>query len=301
MARFVALTIALLAVLAVLAAPAAPAAGAGRYAGSDVGAAGVTVRGLDSRYVAKRDHGGTVVTQVDRGGGRIRASRVLPGRLVVPAVAFDGSATGLSADATTLVLAAPRDFDDRTPSAFTVLDTKRLTPRTAVTLRGDFTLDAISPDGNRLYLIQSTSPDDLTRYAVRAYDVAEHRLLPGAVVDKEEADEPMRGVPIARAMSRHGRWAYTLYDDAGGHDFIHALDTVAGAAKCIDLDSLAGHRDPVSLRLAVVSDGSIEVRDPGRPEPLLVVDASSFAVRDGATPGWLAIVAKLLGAPGDGV
>ena len=124
MVRSVALTIALFAVLA------APAAGAkGPYAGADAGAVGVTAPGLDGRYVARRAHGGTVVTQVDRDGGRIRASRVLPGRLVVPAVAADGSATGLSADARTLVLAAPRRFPAKR-STFAVLDTRRLAPRT---------------------------------------------------------------------------------------------------------------------------------------------------------------------------
>jgi hypothetical protein len=268
MARSAALMIVLFAVLA------APAAAAkGPFAGADAGAAGVTVPGLGGRYVAHRADGGTVVTQLDRGGGRIRASHVLPGRLVVPAVAADGSATGLSADRRTLVLAAPRRFPAKR-STFTVLGTRRLAPRTTITLPGDFTLDAISPDGNLLYLIESTSPDDLTRYAVRAYDVAEHRLLPGAIVDPEEADEPMSGSPIARAMSPDGRWAFTLYD--GEHPFIHALDTVAARAKCIDLDQLAGNGDLISLRLTVEPDGRLAVGRPGH-EPLLTVGSRTYA------------------------
>jgi hypothetical protein len=299
MTRSAVLTIVLFALLA------APAAGAkGPYAGADAGAAGVTVPGLGSRYVAHRAGGGTVVTQVDRDGGRIRASQVLPGRLVVPAVAADGSATGLSADVKTLVLAAPRRFPSKR-SLFTVLDTERLMPRTTITLPGDFTLDAISPDGNLLYLIESTSPDDLTRYAVRAYDVAEGRLLADAIVDPEEADEPMRGSPLARVMSRDGRWAYTLYE--GEHPFIHALDTVGASAKCIDLDELSGRDDLWSLRLKVERDGTVAVRQPGVPKPLLVVDPRSFAVREpgsarpraaedergGASTPWLVIIAGL--------
>jgi hypothetical protein len=287
MTRYVGLTLALFAVLC------APAAGsAGPFAGADAGTAGVTIPGLGSRYVAVRAPGGTVVREVDRDGGRIRASRPLRGRLVIPVVAADGSATGLSADGTTLVLAAPRNTFPRRRSAFSVLDTRRLAPRSTITLPGDFTLDAIAPDGGRLYLIQSTSPEDLTRYAVRAYDVAAHRLLPHAIVDPEEADEPMRGSPLARALSRDGRWAYTLYDGNGAHPFIHALDTVAARAKCIDLDALAGRDDLASLRLAVEPDGTVAIL--GGPQEL--------RVPVGARPtGWLAIVTNLIGALREGV
>jgi hypothetical protein len=276
MTRYVVLTIALIAVLV----PSAAGAG-GPVAGTDAGANGVTVPGLASRYVTVRAPGGTVVAQVDQDGGRIRASRVLRSRLVVPAVASDGSATGLSANGTTLVLATPRNNGPRRRSEFTVLDTRRLSPRSTISLRGDFTLDAISPDGDRLYLIESTSRD-LTRYAVRAYDVGERRLLPHAIVDPEEKDEPMSGSPLARAMSPDGRWAYTLYDGNGEHPFIHALDTVAARAKCVDLDQLAGRDDLFSLRLKVEREGTVVVHQDGQPEPLLVVDPRSFAVREPA-------------------
>ena len=137
--------------------------------------------------------------------------------------------------------------------------------------------------------------------------MAEHRLLPGAIVDPEEADEPMRGSPIARAMSHDGRWAFTLYDDSGGHPFIHALDTVAASAKCIDLDQLAGFADLFSLRLVVAPDGAVVVRQPGQARPLHVVDARTFEVRDaaparpraaqdergGGPTGWLVVAAGL--------
>src|SRR5256885_5593045 len=53
--------------------------------------------------------------------------------------------------------------------------------------------------------------------------------------DKSEAADPMRGVPVARVTGDHGRWAYTLY--ASGKPFVHALDTVARRAVCVDLRS----------------------------------------------------------------
>ena len=137
----------------------------------------------------------------------------------------------------------------------------------------------MSPDGRRLFFIEQTSPRDVTRYAVRSYDLAARRLDPRPVVDPAEADEPMRGSPIARASSADGRWAYTLYDGNAEHPFIHALDTAAARAKCIDLDQLAGREDLQALRLGVGRAGSIVVNEPSGQRPLLVVDPRSFAVR----------------------
>jgi hypothetical protein len=306
MTRYAVLSLALLAVLA----PPVLAAG-GPVAGSDAGPAGVTVRGHPSRYVALPGREGTLVARIDRRGGTVSQYRSLPGHLVVPAVAYDGSATGLSADGRTLVLAAPKFSLTRRTSTFTILDTERMRRHGTIRLRGDFTLDAISPDGSRLYLIESTSRSDITRYAVRAYDVEARRLLPDPVVDPAEADEPMRGLPVARASSPDGRWAYTLYDDSGGeHPFIHALDTETASAKCIDLDQLAGRDDYPAFSLKVGPSGTIEVRHIEHEQPMLVVDPASFEVREPAhapppaepTPapehegggsGWLIIAAGL--------
>ena len=293
MTRYAVLTLALLAILA----PPAVAAG-GPVAGSDAGPAGVTVRGHPSRYVALPARDGTVIERIDRRGGSVTAYRSLPRALVVPAVAYDGAATGLSADGTTLVLAAPRFMLGRRSSSFTVFDTGRLRRHGTIRLRGDFTLDAISPDGGMLYLIEAQSRRDETRYAVRAYDVEAGRLLPEPVVDPADADEPMRGLPIARASSPDGRWAYTLYDDSGGdHPFIHALDTETATAKCVDLDELAGRDDYPSFTLRVGPSGTIEVRHVERSEPMLVVDPASFAVRQ---PGRPARTRPAAPAGGDG-
>jgi hypothetical protein len=305
MTRYAVLSIALLAVLA------PPAFGAGGpVAGSDAGPAGVTVRGHPSRYVALPGREGTLVARIERRGGTISNYRTLPGHLVVPAVAYDGSATGLSGDGRTLVLAAPKFSLTRRTSTFTILDAERLRRHGTIRLRGDFTLDAISPDGAMLYLIEATSRSDITRYAVRAYDVEARRLLPDPVVDPADADEPMRGLPVARASSFDGRWAYTLYDDSGGvHPFIHALDTETATARCIDLDQLAGRDDYPAFSLKVGPSGTIEVRHVEHEQPMLLVDPESFEVRepaqaappaqpapapahDGAS-GWLIIAAGL--------
>jgi hypothetical protein len=269
MTRYAVLTIAAFALLAT------PARGAGGpVAGGDAGPSGVTGRGLAVRYVTQRVPGGTLVLRVERRSGAIDASAFLRGRLVVPAVAYDGSATGLSADGATLVLAAPRGTRR---SRFVVLDTGTLRPRQTVSLRGDFALDAISPDGETLYLIETLSADG-TRYDVRAYDLARRRMLRDPIVDPTEPDEPMLGSPVSRVLSRDGRWAYTLYDRNGKAPFIHALDTERARARCVDLDVLGGRGDVGRMTLGSGRGGSILVRDEaGR--SVVVVDARSFAVR----------------------
>jgi hypothetical protein len=269
MSRYAVVFVALFFVLA------APALGAGGPAvGASAGPGGVTARGVADRYVTRSVPRGTLVLQVQRHGGEVVGSRFLRDRLVVPVVAFDGSATGLSADGRTLVLAGSGHF--------AVLDTETLRVHQTVRLPGSFTLDAVSRDGTQLYLIQTLSARE-SRYEVRRYDLAQRRLLPRPVIDPAEPDEPMNGVPISRAMSRDGRWAYTLYDGGGAqdgtavHPFLHALDTSRGRAKCVDLDPLEGRSGLIDLRLGLGGDGAVVVRSPtGR--TVLTVDPRTFAV-----------------------
>ena len=77
--------------------------------GVDVGSKGVTVPGATARYVTLwSGKKSTVVARVRRNGGRIDRSRLLQGTFTIPAVAYDGSASGLSADGSVLVLIQPR-------------------------------------------------------------------------------------------------------------------------------------------------------------------------------------------------
>jgi hypothetical protein len=48
-------------------------------------------------------------------------------------------------------------------------------------------------------------------YDIRALNVRTRRLYPRAIVDRREPDEKMTGIPMTRAGSGDGRWAYTLY------------------------------------------------------------------------------------------
>ena len=252
--------------------------------GIDAGPSGVTTAGAPARWVALPAGRDTLVARVRRAGGEVLRSRVLRGSFTIPVVALDGSPSGLSADRRTLVLIRPRPAFPRARTRFAVLGARRLELRRTVTLDGDFSFDALSPDGATLYLVQYTSRSDPTRYRVRAFDLRRGRLLRAPIVDPREPDERMRGFPITRATSPDGRWAYTLYDGAGGHPFVHALDTTDGEAACIDLDALTGRQDLAGLTLALGGDGrALTVRD--FRGPVLVVDRATFRVRKpGAEP-----------------
>jgi hypothetical protein len=258
---------------------AAGLAGAAQTAGGpslreDAGLTGIgTPTGF--RYVAIGERNRTLLARISP-RQRVVAARFFAGRYTIAGVAYDGSATGLSADGKTLVLVRPRFAYPRAKTDFLIVSTPGLHVRDAVTLRGDFSLDAVSPDGSMLYFIQYLSPQDPTEYAVRAFDTKGGRLVPEPVVDKSEPGEEMRGNPISRATSPDGRWAYTLYDGGGKAPFVHALDTVAVEAHCIDLAGLAGRDDLVTLPLRLRGGGSVAVVNGKR--PLLVLDRATFQV-----------------------
>ncbi len=255
--------------------------------GIDVGSTGVASSSDGVRYVTIPAASRTIVEQVAQHGGQVLSWRSLQGTLTIPAVAYDGSAGGLSADGATLVLIEPRTSFPRAATKLLVLRSDGLKPRRIVKLQGDFSFDAVSPNGSWLYFIHYISPQDPTRYLVQAYDVQRGRLLAKPITDPHEPGDKMRGNPLSRTMSTDGRRAYTLYDGAGATPFVHALDTVARSAHCIDLDGIAAGNNLWRLRLGIDRDGKrLVVRD--RAAPLLTVDLRTFRVaRPAAVAGGL--------------
>jgi hypothetical protein len=249
--------------------------------GIDVGGVGVISRSEGSRFVTMPAAANTVLARVATRTGTILGSRLLHGTFTIPAVAYDGSAGGLSHDGKTLVLIVPRRGFPRANTRLVVIETRTLRTTRVVNLRGDFSFDAISPRGSWLYLIQYVNPNDPTRYLVRAFDTRSGRFAARPVVDPREPGEKMRGNPLNRIMSTDGRWAYTLYDGAGSTPFIHALDTSARTAHCIDLDALVG-TDLSRLRLRFDA-GANELRVTRGKATVQLVDLRTFEVtRDGA-------------------
>jgi hypothetical protein len=230
------------------------------------------------RYTALDVPSGTLVQRISMADGSIHRTTFLRDRAVIPAVAYDGTPGGLSADGETLVLTKPAFRFPERKSSFTVVDTDRFRGIDTVTLDGTWTYDALSPDGRWFYLIEYTSPRDVSEYEVRRYDLNRGRLDPEPIVDPDESSEEMYGSPMTRATSPDGRWAYTLYNGAH-HPFIHALDTERGQAVCIDLDPGAvPPRRLLRMSLDPSPDGStLTVTDP-KEGPVAIVDTKSFEV-----------------------
>ena len=238
----------------------------------------VQAPGAGATYTARTERGATtvktIVTRTDRRGEKTRGT--IPGDWAIPAVASDRSSTGLSADGGTLVLdrIGPVDYQ-RTQLA--VLSTHPLALRQVVDLPGAFSIDAVAPNGSRIYLVQYLSRSDITRYAVRAYDLRAGRLDPNPIVDPREHEGQMRGQAITRVMSPDWRWAYTLYGGGENGAFIHALDTAQGRARCIDLPHFLA-RSVFNDSLRVGATGRIDVV--GKfVRPVASVNPRTFAVQ----------------------
>jgi hypothetical protein len=272
----------LVAALLLVAAPTAAAADGLPVGNVDVGREGVTVPGAADRIVALTGRSSTLVERIETDGGRVQSTLRLKQPLTVPGVALDGTADGRSYDGRTVVLIRPRgrgEFPIRR-TRLVVLSVRPLRVQRRITLRGDFSFDALSPDGKRMFVVNYVDPQDPRKYVVRSYDLERGRFDRGAIVDAREPDEDMRGYPVTRVTTQDGRWAYTLYD-GGGEPFVHALDTRDRKAFCIDLPMLAGTEDPYQLTLAL-GPGALSVLDGER--PVASVDTKTMEASEPAAP-----------------
>src|SRR2546423_9958757 len=185
---------------------------------------------------------GTLLEKIEVSHGQVYWWMRLPGSWGVPTIG-NAAATGqgLSRDGRTMVLASTAG-PYASPSKFLVVDPRTMKVLRTIVLRGSFSFDALSPDASRMYLIEYTHgfSNDPNHYIVRGYDMRTNRLMPGRIVDRiEKAEKTMAGYAMTRTTSADGRWGYTLYQKPSGEPFVHALDTVAAAAYCIDLPSLS--------------------------------------------------------------
>lgn len=250
--------------------------------------AGITSLDGSARYATvttvNRGTARTVLMRIDPDSGAIKDVRHRSGTWSIPLVAYDGTTSGLSADGARLALIEPRMAFPRRTTRFAIVDTERLSVQETVTLDGDFSFDALSPNGRLMYLIHYLDPRDPSAYEVRAFNLERGELLADPIVDEDAAPVTMGGYPQTRAVSPDGRWSYTLYAANAGHraPFIHALDTKTGDAACIDLDP--GVVDPRKLwRMELVpsADGAtLEVVD--RAAPVAHVDLGTYEVSEPA-------------------
>jgi hypothetical protein len=238
--------------LALAAAPAALADGFAPLASQD--GEGVLAHDGKSRIVAvgAYDSTETMLTRIDARTGVVRQSTSLVGSWGIPIYSYGpNGGEGLSADGKTLVVADFAYTLPRKTSRFLFVDPNTLQPRKEAVLAGDFSYDALSPDGSKLYLIQHQNVLDQIHYVVRAYDVRTERLLPGRVADRTQKSWVMAGYPISRATSADGRWVYTLYGQPNGFPFVHALDTMRGVAHCIGLPWRGSQNAVYNMRVSL--------------------------------------------------
>jgi hypothetical protein len=257
----------------------ATALGAGPDPGVAQSGKGLTLGKV--RYVAIPAAEHTLVAAIDRSSGRVLRSLAVPGSFGFPRVAYDGTVEGLAADGRALVLGQSRNVQFRRTSSFAVIDVPSLKLRDVIKLKGDFSYDALAPDGRMLFMIEHMSKQDALQYRVRAYDLEAGRLLQKMVTDKRRWQSVMQGVPMARARSLDKRWVYTMYG-GGSHLFVHSLDTSKAYAVCIDLPQRFTGIDMPKLRMQMQSEGRLVIRYGAAGKRLAVLDTNKFRVLSAA-------------------
>ena len=266
------------------------------------GGNGVLAPGGSVRYVAVGTGQDTTIEAIRTSDGSVLRFTTYPGMWGIPTVTADGTVGGLSADGSTLVLADATATAGplRKRSRFEVISAETFRPRATVTLSGDFSFDALSPDGGRLYLIQRVSERDLNRYVVRAYDLRTRSLLAGRIADRTQRGWVMSGWPVRRATSAGGRWVYTLYTRPGGTPFVHALDTVHGVAHCVGIPWAGDQYSLSTLRLVLRDGGRTLVLERRSGRPYLSIATATWRIsrpapHAGTNLQWWLLGAGLLG------
>jgi hypothetical protein len=182
----------------------------------------------------------TSITVIDTSSGAIVRTLNIPGNYSTADRGYADSM--LSGDGRWLALRA-----QDTPAGVTsiaLVDTQIGKLVKSIHLNGDFTLDAISPRGTMLYLLEYYQAGT-NHYNVRAYDLNANQLMPDSIVDKNDLGDKMQGEALTRQMSEDGDMAYTLYiNPVTNKAFIHILwlaDSVNNSipfpaiARCLDL------------------------------------------------------------------
>lgn len=188
---------------------------------------------------------------IDPRTGATQARITLSGDFQLPPATNTGLPGGLSQDGAWLVL---QRFD--AGSHLVVLDTTLATEPRRIDLDGNFHFDAISNDGNKVYLIQYISAGD---YHVRLYTMSVGALDPNFVIDKNEGGVAMSGLRLSGVASHDGQWLFSVYARAHQGAFIHALNLDNSFAFCLDLPGTGyqdGSSSSLDWSLALSPDGN---------------------------------------------
>ena len=196
---------------------------------------------------------------IDPRTGVVLEGMQLPRSFDMPPATISGIRGGLSQNGRWLVLQA----FDRTASGLVtathmlVADTSEFKVAARIDLKGLFNFDAVSNDGQRVYVIEYTGASDKSSYRVRVYEIAAGQLGSYTVVDKGGSVEPMTGVRLSSVASPDGQWLYSVYAREKGGAFVHALNLSQPYAFCLDLpgSGLSSKAEAFQWSLALSADG----------------------------------------------
>jgi hypothetical protein len=206
-------------------------------------------------YIVERGTTNGTLKAIEPSSGQTLAQTSIPGGFFLPDLTGLGPTAGLSPNGRWLTLTRQLFEQHGTTTSVLIGDSSLSQPFKHIELTGDFSFDALSNDGKSLYLIEKMQ--DANHYRVRLYNMADHSLMPGAVVDKREPNEPMNGIRGSSLAAPGGGHVYTVYLRDQG-PFIHALSLSDPFAFCVDLPS-KGASDlerQSAWSLAISGDGS---------------------------------------------
>src|SRR5437868_4772864 len=167
----------------------------------------------------------------------------LPGVFQLPPATITGMPGGTSPDGRWLVVESFDASPSGVPSGthMLLIDMAKSTVTDRVDLKGYFRFDALSNDGQRLYLIQYLNGKE---YYVRLYDINSNVLDENIVVDKSDGNQAMTGLRLSGVASPDGHTLFSMYVRENDKPFIHALSLDGPFAFCLDLpgSGYSGHK-----------------------------------------------------------
>lgn len=204
-------------------------------------------------YTATPQNGQTTITVTNAQTGVTTRTFSIPGNYTTSGETYTSSV--LSANGRWLALRQQGQSDAQ--STIVLVDTQVGKLAKTIQLPGDYDLDAISPDGNKVFVLEQI--DQAGHYHVRLFEVNENQLVQGYITDKVAPRENMYGAALSRQMASDGSIAYTLYTNTEQNKaFVHILPLASDIyiARCIDLPV---GKSPDLLRyytLALSADGT---------------------------------------------
>jgi hypothetical protein len=197
--------------------------------------AGLTSMDHQRLYATTAKNGQTTISVINTQSGATIRSLIISGTYSTSAQGFAHAVASFDGH----WLALRQQGQNNNASTIALVDTQAGKLVKTIRLNGDFELDAVSPDGMSLYLLQMPS-DGSSHYYVKLYNVNESKLYDSPIVDKTEINDPrMTGAALTRQIAGDGTAAYTLYTDTYHNiAFVHVLPLDGEAfpfARCVIL------------------------------------------------------------------